>query len=122
MSAILNFIPSDGNYRFSSELTLSDNTADVFTFDVRWNGRDYNDGAWYFDMYDSDGILLVAGVKIVLNVSLGRRAAHPFFNNNAIIAIDTSLDNLDPGFDDLGTRVQVWHFTKTDLAALITRA
>jgi len=121
MAALLNFIPSEGNYRFSSELTTSEGTG-VYTFDVHWNGRDYRDGAWYFDLYDADGILLVAGVKIVLNVALGRRAAHPFFNENSIIAIDTSLDKLDPGFDDLGTRVQVWHFTTEDLAALLTRA
>ena len=120
MAALLNFIPSNGNYRFSSELTTSDGTG-MYTFDVRWNTRDFNEGAWRFDMYDSDGILLVAGIKIVLNVSLGRRSAHPFFSTNSIVAIDTSLDNLDPGFDDLGTRVQVWHFTTEDLASLLLK-
>lgn len=87
----------------------------MYTFDVRWNTRDYGEGAWRFDMYDSAGILMVAGVKIVLNAYLGRRSAHPFFNDNLIVAIDTSITKLDPGFDDLGTRVQIWHYTTEDL-------
>jgi hypothetical protein len=119
MAVVLNFIPSEGNYRFDSELVTQNNTSGVYTFDVRWNGTDYNGGSWHFDMYDSNGILIVAGVKIVLNAYLGRRSAHPFFNDNILIAVDTSLDKLDPGFDDLGTRVQVWHLTTSDLAALV---
>src|SRR5688572_16593107 len=115
MAAKLAFIPSDGNYRFNSTLETFTDTGS-YTFDVRWNTRD---NAWRFDMYDPDGILMVAGVKVVLNTPLGRRSTHPFFNGNALIAIDTSLTNLDAGFDDLGTRVQIWHFTIEELAALI---
>ncbi len=114
MAAILNFIPSDGNYRFNSVLSTPAGNHQ-FTFDVRWNTRDE---AWRFDMYDSDGILMVAGVKIVLNAYLGRRSSHPFFDTNVLAAIDTSITGLDPGFDELGTRVQIWHYTITDLAAV----
>lgn len=114
MATQLGFIPSDGNYRITAPLTVSDGTKS-YTFDVRWNERA---NAWYFDMYDPDGILMVAGVKVVLNVPLGRRSAHPFFNNNAIVALDTTLLEQDPGFDDITTRVQIWHLTATDLAAL----
>lgn len=115
MSGKLSFIPKDGNYRFSSTLVTPTGSA-TYTFDVRWNTRD---DAWRFDMYDPDGILMVAGVKIVLNVPLGRRSAHSFFNNNSIIAMDSSLSGLDPNYDDLGTRVVVWHLTDADLMSLV---
>jgi hypothetical protein len=115
MAAQLSFIPSEGNYRFSSSLATSAGNRS-YTFDVRWNTRDE---AWRFDMYDPDGILMVAGVKIVLNSYLGRRSTHPFFNGNVLAAVDTSIYGIDPGFDDLGTRVQVWHYTASDLASLL---
>lgn len=114
MGTQIGFVPSDGNYRINVPLTVPEGTR-TYTFDVRWNTRA---DAWFFDMYDPDGILMVAGVKIVLNTPLGRKSAHPFFNNNAIIAIDTSLLEQNPGFDDISSRVQVWHLTATDLVAL----
>lgn len=112
MPTQINFTPSDGNYRFNQTLTTASESA-TYTFDVRWNTRD---NAWRFDMYDPDGNLMVAGVKIVIDTPLGRRSSHPFFDHNAIYAIDTSLDRLDPGFDDIGSRVIVCHFTESDLA------
>jgi hypothetical protein len=115
MATPIDFVPYEGNYRFSATLP-TDEGSGIYTFDVRWNTRDE---AWRFDMYDPDGILMVAGVKIVLNTPLGRRSAHPFFNNNTIRAVDTSLSNLDPGFDDIGYRVQIWHYTTSDIAALM---
>lgn len=114
MATPLGFVPSDGNYRFSAALEVATGTAS-YTFDVRWNTRA---NAWYFDMYDPDGILMVAGVKIVLNVPLGRRSAHPFFNDNCIVALDKSLTEQDPGFDDINVRVALWHLTAGELAAL----
>jgi hypothetical protein len=111
--SIIPFIPGDGNYRFST--TLND---EQYTFDVRWNSRDE---AWYFDMLDAEGVMIVAGVKIVLGTYLGRRSAHPFFSSNVIAAIDTTLAEQDPTFDDLGVRVLVQHYPINDLIAeLIT--
>lgn len=117
MATELAFTPSDGNYRFSQTLGTAKGEFS-YTFDVRWNTRD---NAWRFDMYDPSGILMVAGVKIVLNVPLGRRSTHPFFNRDAIVAMDTSLENLDPGFDDIGPgrRVRVFHMTESDLATFL---
>lgn len=112
MATQINFAPSEGNYRFSTILTTASDSG-TYTFDVRWNTRD---SAWRFDMYDPDGNLMVAGVKIVIDTPLGRRSSHPFFSHNAIYAVDTSLQRLDPGFDDIGSRVLVYHFTESDLA------
>lgn len=106
---ILPFIPSDPHYFF--ETTLNDVP---YTFDVRWNDRDR---AWYFDMFDKDDFPIVRGVKIVLGTYLGRRSPHEFFATNALVPVDMSSLNQDPGFDDLGTRVLVIHYTSTELAA-----
>lgn len=108
-SSILPFVPGDANYRFSTTLNDVD-----YTFDVRWNERDE---AWYFDMLDASGEPIVLGVKIVLGAYLGRQSAHPFFKTNVIAAIDTTLEERDATFDDLGVRVLVQHYPIGDLVA-----
>lgn len=107
MPAILQFVPSDPNYRFST--ALGDAT---YIFDVRWNE---SDSAWYFDMLEVDETPIVTGAKIVLGTYFGRRSTHPFFISNILTAVDTGADNLDPGYDDLGTRVEIWHYTTDEL-------
>jgi len=112
MISVLPFIPSDGNYRFTTAL------AEVqFTFDVRWNVRE---GAWYFDMYDADGVAMVSGIKIVLGAYLGRQSAHPWFTENVLAAIDLTLEERDATFDDLGVRVLVQHYPAEDLLTELT--
>lgn len=112
---VLDFIGSDGYYRFNTTLDTDDSNA-TYTFDVRWNLREK---LWHMDMYDPSGVLMVAGVAIVLNIPLGRRSAHPFFERNAIVALNNSLDNKEePGFDDIGTRVEIVHMTVDELVAL----
>ncbi len=100
---VLPFVPSDPNYSFNTTLN-----GEQYFFDVRWNSRDE---AWYFDMSDTQGTPIIKGIKIVLGTFLGRQSAHPFFDDNLFAAIDTTLDNLDPSFDDLGKRVLVQHYT-----------
>lgn len=107
MPNILPFIPSEPEYRFRT--ALGDTT---YIFDVRWNERD---SAWYFDMLEVDETPILLGCKIVLGTYFGRRSAHTFFSDNIIGAVDTGQDNLDPGFDDLGTRVEIWHYTASEL-------
>lgn len=103
MSVFLPILPGDPNNQF--QVVLSD---EVYTFDVRWNTRDE---AWYFDMTDSEGKLVVAGIKIVLGALLGRRSSHPFFRKNVLVAIDSTLANQDSSFDELGVRVFLKHMT-----------
>lgn len=109
---ILPFVPSDPHYTFDT--TIVDEQ--VF-FEVRWNERD---SAWYFDMYDANGGPMALGVKVVLGAYLGRQSPHPWFSENVLAAIDTTLSNVDPGFDDLGTRVLIQHYTADTLLAELT--
>lgn len=105
--SILPLIPTDPNYAFSTTL---ENVG--FSFVVRWNTRD---AAWYLDMYDADGILMIAGEKLVLGSYIGRKSAHPWFSLNVLACIDNTLDELDAGLDDMGTRITLRHYTLTDL-------
>lgn len=73
-----------------------------YNFDVRWNSRDE---AWYFDMYEDDDTPVVLNVKVVCGVQLGRRSQHRFFDDHMLTAIDTSGQGVDPGYDDLNSRV-----------------
>ncbi len=108
MISVVPFQPSDPNYRFQTVLN-----EDTYTFDVRWNTRDE---AWYFDLLDQDGQPIVLGVKIVLGVFLSRQSAHKFFTEGVLAAVDLTLENRDPGFDDLGVRVLVQYYSAATLA------
>lgn len=71
---------------------------------IHWNSED---AGWYFDLLEEDGTPILAGIKLVLGVSLGRTSTHPFFKANILTLVDSSGDHKDPGFDDLGGRVQL---------------
>lgn len=86
---------------------------DTFTFGVRWNGRA---GSWFFDLYDASGNIIVAGIRIVLGVILGRRCKDPRMPPGAIVASDTSGQQRDAGRDDLGSRVRLYYYPPEDLA------
>lgn len=84
----------------------------TYTFAVRWNGRA---SSWFFDLYDSNGDIIIAGVRIVLGVILGRRSTDPRMPNGAIRAVDLSQSGTEAGRDDLGTRVKLYYYPAADL-------
>lgn len=104
---VVPFLVSTSNYR----LGVAFDQDRVF-FLVRWNSRD---AAWYFDLLAEDDTVIVLGVKVVLGVSLGHRSKHPWLAANILTVVDTSGQNLDAGFDDLGARVVVVHSTLDEL-------
>jgi hypothetical protein len=72
----------------------------IFTF--RWNTRAE---AWYFDITDENGTVLVSGRRLVVDWPIvGVREAPRVFPG-ILWAYDTSGQQLDPGVDDLGDRV-----------------
>lgn len=108
MSAItIPFLPSETNYVLAVPI---DDTQVLF--DIRWNSRD---AAWYFDMYESNDNPIAINVKVVLGIPLGRRSQHSFFQNHMLLAVDTTGSGLEPGFDELGARVNIVVITPTDL-------
>ncbi len=104
-------IPSDPNYEFST--TLNDVQ---FSFAIRWNSQD---SAWYVDMADADDQLMVSGEKMVLGSFIGRKCTHPWFNDNVLMVVDTTLDELDAGLDDMGARIRFQHYTVLELVGAL---
>ena len=101
-------IPEEFFYRVSTVLDERD-----YIFDVRWNARD---SGWYFDLYDADGDLIRAGIKIMMSAFLGARSADPRYPAGTFIASDLSNEGRDATYLDLGVRVVVLFYTVEELS------
>lgn len=102
---------SDAIYRVG--VTINDVP---YLFDVHWNARD---GAWYLDVLDVSEDRIKCGIKVVLGVALGWRCADPRFPTGAILAEDLSGAGKDATYDDLGSRVVLYHYTVEELEAMV---
>lgn len=96
------------NYTVSTVLEGS-----TYTFAVRWNGRAES---WFFDLYDVNGEIIVAGIRIVLGIILGRRCTDTRFPPGALKAEDLSNTGVEAGRDELGGRVRVYYYTADEFA------
>jgi hypothetical protein len=121
MPDLIPFTPGDTNYRVGVALT-EDGGAVKYWFDVKWNARDNVDpvtgiakGAHYFDIRELDESVVALDIKVVLGVNLGRTSTHPFFTKHLLRAVDTTGKGKDAGFDDLGGRVVVMHWTVDEI-------
>lgn len=99
--------PSVAHYRVGT--TLSD---EQYLLDVRWNARDE---AWYLDVLSEDETVIRSGIKVVLGVLLGGRVVDPAFPPGVFIAVDQTNQGAEPGFDDLGDRVQIHYYSFEEL-------
>lgn len=113
MPQILPFTPSEPHYEFT---TVLDNQP--CRFEVHWNARDE---AWFFDILTPQGVLVAAGIKVVLGIPLGRRVIHPLTAKGMFVAVDLSGKSREAGFNDMGRRVQVWYITAFEFASRILR-
>lgn len=108
---ILPLTPSVPHERFNTVLNGT-----PYTFEVRWNASaNGRRGAWFLDAFEADLTPIFRGAKIVLGTYIGRWKNHPLTRDGALVAIDTTRAGRDAGLDDLGTRVQVWYFTSTEI-------
>lgn len=101
MSELIPFTSSDNNYRLVIPLGGTN-----YLFDVRWNSRD---SAWYISILTEDEVPIGSGLKLVLGARLGRHNPHPFFKEHTLVVLDTSGEDRDAGYDDLGARVVLVH-------------
>lgn len=102
-------IPSNAWYELTVPFDAPDGT---MVFEFRWNFRD---ASWYFNLSQEDGTRLVSGKRIVLGTYLGSRSRAPFFKRGVLVAIDTSNQGREAGFDDFGTRVVLRRFTAQEV-------
>jgi len=96
-------------FQFSTEL---DGT--TFGLLFRWNDRV---GQWSMDVLDGEGVAIVTGIRVVLDVPLLSRyrglAATP---PGDIIAVDTSGTQTEAGFEDIGRRVVLYYLSQEEIA------
>jgi hypothetical protein len=110
MATLIPFQPSVGRYRFVTVIE-----GNQYVFHVRWNSRDE---AWYFDVCAFDDTPIVQGIKVVLGVNFGRWSNDPLFLDGNMFALSTgSTPHADATFDNLGTTIQVYYYTRADIAA-----
>lgn len=87
----------------------------LYTLEFRWNVRL---GAWFMTVLDGEGTTpLLLGVRLVVDYPLAQnlvdRTPPGYF-----LAVDTGASDgfgIDPGFDDLGSRVQLWYVPEAEI-------
>lgn len=110
MPVAIPIVPSEPNQDFS--VTLDEVQ---YGFEFRWNARD---ASWYMAIFTEQQELL-ARVRVVIGTSLARRKPDERLPPGSLVAVDTTAPaaGVDAGLDDFGTRVQVWYYTREELAA-----
>lgn len=104
-------MPSDGYPHQTAQVQLGE-TFYVVTW--RWNTRD---GCWTFSLSDVDGLAIVSGVRVVLNVDLLRGVSDARRPDGAIAVVDPAGRATEPGITDLGARVKVVFIPREELSA-----
>lgn len=84
----------------------------IYGLELQWNFREE---AWYFSLYDSSGAVIVAGLRAVVGFPIGTRCRDARMPLGIFQFQDTTGGDADPGFADLGARVQLYYFTAGEL-------
>jgi hypothetical protein len=99
------------NPHFTVQLELEGVT---YGLELRWNTVDE---AWYLSVLNGEGVLIIAGRKVVIDFPLLSRFADARLPPGEFFAVDTSGNHEDATFEDFGTRVKLLYFESTELAA-----
>lgn len=92
------------HFQFQCEL---DST--TYQFEFRWNERTSD---WFMSMYDVLGNLLLGEQRVAAtNVLAWRKHYDPAMPPGTLICYDTAGNDEDPGFSDLGQRVQIVYYS-----------
>ena len=87
----------------------------TYTLEFRWNVRL---GAWFMNVLDADGEeARLLGLRLVADYPLAANIADRT-PPGVFLALDTGAavgSGEDPGFDDLGSRVQLMYIPKAEL-------
>lgn len=95
---------------FWTQLVDLDNT--TFTLTYRYNTRET---AWYFDIGEQNGTVIVGGLKLVPNMNLTGRFADSRLPLGELIT-QSVFPNERPGRDSLSNlEFQIWYLTRTEL-------
>jgi hypothetical protein len=85
-----------------------------FLIDMHWNERQ---AAWLMSLATDDGTALVHGVTVVCNRLLLRRYKYRTgMPAGDLMAMDPTRETDTPGYDQLGTTIQLVYVTEAELA------
>jgi len=99
--------------RYVQRVTLD---GGVYSLDFHWNTRL---GAWFVDVLDADGEVLVAGRRCVVDNILLGQFEHLEIPPGILTVFDTSRRLAPPVLDDFGTRVLMLYFDKESADSVI---
>ena len=95
------------SYSFTTDLEGT-----TYVFDFYWNDRAVG---WFFNIKDSASNYILAGVRVVLGFPLAGRSGKSTMPPGVLMAVDTTGQNIEPGLNDLGGRVQLLYFETSGL-------
>lgn len=98
-----------GNPHFTVQVQLDNAT---FNLEVRWNQRSTT---WYLHLNDAQGNPILMGRKICLGMPIWIRFRNAALPIGQLAAIDTSGQDIEPGINDLGGRVQLVYTPAAEL-------
>jgi hypothetical protein len=107
VSVIVPLADDSDHYNFTVELD-----GVTYGMEFTWN---YRESAWYFDLSDSSGVLLLAHRKAVVGFPVTGRFLNEALPPGNLVFQDTSKQSQDPGLTDLGNRVQLFYFSAGEL-------
>lgn len=108
-------IPTTSDQPHYTQVTTLDGRDYVLTFE--YNFRDLS---WYLDVADQDEVVIAAGLRLVVDWDLLQRCVDERRPPGILWCNDLSGAGLDPGPDDLGTRVELLYFGEEEAAEVRT--
>lgn len=88
---------------------------ETFTFLVRWNERI---DSWILSIYETDGTPIAVGRRITVGNFLFPWLVGSNRPSGQLMALDTKEEDVDPGHDDMGTRVKLFYIDAEEMEAL----
>ena len=108
----MNIIPVFEHPAYSESVVLEEKP---YRLSFSWNTRgEY----WSLTISDSQGAVLLDGLKIVLNFELVNEYADDRLPAGALLAVDTTGTLARIGRNDLGSRVKLFYVTPEELEEL----
>lgn len=95
--------------RYSFDLDLDDVKC---TYAFEWNDRD---SGWYLSITDANSNALLSGRRVVIGYPLIGRYRDARLPPGEFVAIDTSSQDVEAGYSDLGDRVHLIYLTRAEL-------
>ena len=102
-------LPVEDSPYFSVLVDLGETTYETT---YRWNGREE---AWYFDLAEQNGVIIISGQKLVPYASPSKRWAFAKMPTGELVVYSQSPNTRPTRSSLLKGDVQLWYFTAEEL-------